>query len=175
MGSPTGITFYGPNSESQIKAMNANGFEVARFIVSGNRKNFSISRLTSPNTPPIPVCTATTSSLSGSTKMQVHGMELKLKDELEAKFETPQGIMRWKQASMFSSREMTLLNENKVVVARATTKDDVKMEVLVQGDELFFDCMLAGWVAFIYKTFRDRGITEASMEVVGALAGGGGA
>jgi hypothetical protein len=75
MGSPIVITFYGPKAESQIKVMNANGFEVARFMVSGNRKDFSISRLTSPNTPPVPICTATTSSLSGSTKIQVHGME----------------------------------------------------------------------------------------------------
>jgi hypothetical protein len=172
MGSPTVITFYGPNAESQIKAMNANGFEVARFMVSGNRKDFSISRLTSPNTPPVSICTATTSSLSASTKIQVHGMEFKLKEEFEIKLETPQGTMRWKQESIFSSREMKLLDGSGRVVARATTKDDVKMEILVQGDEIFLDSMLAGWVAFIYKMLKVREINKAGAEVVGALAGG---
>lgn len=67
---------------------------------------------------------------------------------------------------------MKLVDESGRVVARATTKDDVKIEILVQGDEIFLDSMLAGWVAFIYKMIKVREINKAGAEVVGALAGG---
>ena len=168
------ITFHGPTTESQIKAFNANGFEVARFMISGSRKEWSLSRLTTPNTPPVPIATATYGSMSGKTKIQVHGMELKLREELETILETPMGNMKWKPDSSFSSRQMTLKDENKVVVAKATTKDELRCEVLVQGDERFLDYMLAGYVALIFAVRKGREVNAAGFEVVGALAGAGG-
>lgn len=167
------ITFHGPDSDSQIKAFNSNGFEVARFMIQGSRKEWSLSRLTSPTTPPIPIATATYSSMSGKTKIQVHGMELRLREELETSLETPSGKMKWDWDSMFSSRQMTLKDRNKEIVARATTKDDVRFEVLVPGDERFLDSMLAGYVALIFAVRKGREYNKAGIEVAGALAGAG--
>jgi hypothetical protein len=168
------IIFHGPNTESQIKAYNANGFEVARFMISGSRKEWSLSRLTSPNTPPVPIATATYGSMSGKTKIQVHGVEMKLREEYETILETPMGKMKWKLDSSFSSRNMTLKDENKVVIAKATTKDELRCEILVPGDERFLDFMLAGYVALIFAVRKGREVNSAVFEGVGALAGAGG-
>lgn len=66
------------------------------------------------------------------------------------------------------------MNEGKSVVAGAQTKGDLRLEVYVQGDEQFFDCLLAGWVAFHGYLVRSRKVTGA-LEVVAQVAGGGGA
>lgn len=106
--------------------------------------------------------------------MQVHGAEMKLREETEMILETPMGKMKWKPESSFSSRHMSLKDENKVVLARATTKDEVKCEIVVPGDERFLDYVLAGYVALIFAVRKGREYNAAGLEVAGALAGAGG-
>jgi hypothetical protein len=68
------------------------------------------------------------------------------------------------------------LDPNKQVVAHADLKE-MKLSVLVPADEIFLDCLLAGWVAFVRAKkagAKDAKIAITGFKIIGALAGGGG-
>ena len=69
---------------------------------------------------------------------------------------------------------MELLDSGKQVVAQA----NLKLSVLVTGDEVTLDCLLVGWVALVKAkgaSAENAPRANAAVEIVNALAGGGGA
>ena len=115
---PPHTKFFGPDSTRQIVAHNANGFENAKFMISGDPKSFTLSRLTSPTTSPVEVCQGKHSTLTASTKITVQGStEIKFQDQLSTlTLDTPMlGKLTWKSDSTFSSRTLKLTTADKKV------------------------------------------------------------
>jgi hypothetical protein len=112
--------------------------------------------------------------------MNVHGQQVTYKSSssglalVEYALETPQGRFRWKGDS---SRARELVDANKQVIGVANLEVD-KFDVVVNGDEMFLDCLLAGWVVMTMakkQGAKDAKIALTGFKIIGALAGGGGA
>lgn len=177
MASPV-LTFFGPDNISQVKAIDGSGFEVARFsIESPERRSFNISRLVAPGSPPNPICSAHKSSLSGKTKMSVHGHEIELYEGLEGRQVTMPGLGKtlWKTDGL-SEKRFKVKDGNKQIIARVNIKE-LRMDVFIPGDEIVLDCLLASYIALVKAKNADAAAAEgisAGAELIGALAGGGG-
>ena len=112
--------------------------------------------------------------------MNVHGQQVTYKSSssglalVEYALETPQGRFRWKADS---SRERELVDDNKQVIGVANLEAG-RFDVLVNGDETFLDCLLAGWIVMTMakkQGAKDAKLAVTGLKIIGALAGGGGA
>lgn len=165
-------TFYAFDSGSKIRATNATGAELASFNVNGDKSSFTITRQL-PNAAPVQFCNADRSSMSGTTTMNVHGQQVTYRSSLEYVLEMPQGKFKWTGSS---SRERELVDSNRQIVGVANLEAS-KFDVLVNGDEMFLDCLLAGWTAFALgkkQDAKDAKVLTTGFKIIGALAGGGG-
>jgi hypothetical protein len=116
--------------------------------------------------------------------MSVHAQEIKYKSVSDSLaliayvLETPMGRFKWHTIS--TGKRMELMDSEKRVVAEADLKE-MKLSILVSGDEMFLDCLLAGWVALVRtKKANAKGSETAEVingvaEVIAAMGGGGGA
>lgn len=172
------LTFFGPDNISQVKAIDASGFEVARFSIdSPERKSYNISRLVAPGSPPTPVCSAHKSSLSGKTKMTVHGQDIELSEGLEGRQVTIPGLGKtlWKTDGL-SEKRVKIQDANKNIIARMNLKE-LRIDVYIPGDEMVLDCLLASYIALVKAKNADASAAEwvnAGASVIGAFGGGGG-
>jgi hypothetical protein len=174
------MTFFGPDATSKIKAVNPTGVEVADFTIdSTSNSDFAILRHISPTIAPVTICTGHKSSLVGSTKMNVHGQEVKFATTsgglaiLYYVLETTMlGKLTWKGSS--SGKLYELVDCERRMIAQADLAE-MRFTVFVPGDEVMFDCLLAGWVALVHTK---KGSAESSKhalmacKIIGHLAGG---
>jgi hypothetical protein len=143
--SPPRFTFIGPDSSSQVRALNASGIQVASFMVDGHLGFFTISRhgnSISSNTTP--VCTCHTSSLSGTRNIIIHGHSATLKLQTYFEMSTTNRPLKWRIEYGLDSA-WSWNDDDKNLVATGTKKDK-KLEVFVAGDELVFHCLMATWM-----------------------------
>ena len=115
--------------------------------------------------------------------MSVHGQEIKYKSISDSLsliayiLDTPIGRFKWHTVS--TDKRMELMDSEKRVVAEADLKE-MKLSVFVSGDEMFLDCLLAGWVALVRtKKANAKGsdtgdVINGVAEVISAMGGGGG-
>nr|POE88355.1 hypothetical protein CFP56_11584 [Quercus suber] len=185
------ISFIGPGPDRHITVINSSGQEVARFIADGSKKRFTISRLTAPGAPPVPICTASKSSWSDTTELRVHGAELKLEwssslgQDATVNAAGPLGKLKWSEDS-FGGSKYKLVDSSKTVIGRASIKDG-RFDVLVPGNEQTYDVLLSSWIAYLLHhkssalSSEDHGKDDgketkdalAAIKVINALSGFG--
>lgn len=144
-------------------------------MISGDKKSFTLSKLTSPNTPPDEICTSEHKSFSSTSQLKVRGgTTLDFSMAYSTELDTPMfGRLNWvaEKGSLTTSR-MKLVDAKKNVLATAnTTKDELEFVVLAQGDDHMVECLLSGWVALIFHLQSRRKVNGAGVQVISTLAG----
>lgn len=172
---PPCLTFHGPDDNKQFFARGSNGQQLAHFIITKD----AISRVWSPVMPPQQICTLHRSSLSGSTTLQLHGQQIKVKQSWEGlshghDVKTAAGTMKWRPGS---SGTEEFKDAQGIVLARGKMPGSLSgkvypLEVFVPGDEFLLDLILACWVAILNCQKAEGKEAEAAGEVVNALVGG---
>ena len=165
------LQFYGPDAQKNFTAIDMNGQLLAQFSVANNM----IWRM-SQNAQQI--CTFKRSSLSGTTTLQLHGQEIKVKQSWEGMrygkdIKTSTGTWKWRPGDN-SCEELT--DGRGVLVARGKlpgtlSKKTYPLEVFVSGDVFTLDLILATWVAVLDCQDAEGKEGEAIAEVVGAVLG----
>lgn len=165
------LHFYGPDSRNNFTAIGSNGQLLAHFSVANNM----IWRM-SQNAQQI--CTFKLSSLSGTTTLQFHGQEIKVKQSWEGMrygkdIKTSAGTWKWRPGSG-SCEELT--DGRGVLLARGKlpgtlSKKSYPLEVFVSGDVFTLDLIFATWVAMLDCHDAEGKEGEAVAEVVGAVLG----
>lgn len=177
---PPVLTFFGPDNTSQVKAINPNGFEVARFMIDGSsKKSFNISRLTSPTTAPVPICKCESkSSLSSKSSLVIHGHEGKISFTYESSLPvlevpSPMGAIKLETKRASSSEKCFIIKDgSKNDVAIGYMKES-KLEVVVPADEMMLDCILATWIYASKGNKESAEGVSAFFEAMNAFGGVG--
>ena len=172
---PPCLTFHGPDSNEQFFALGPNGQQLAHFSVTKK----AIARIWAPHIPPQEFCTFHRSSLSGTTTLQLHGQEIKVRQSWEGlsygrDVKTAAGTMKWRPGSSgteeFRDAQGILLARGKL--PGTLTKKVYPLEVFVPGDEFLLDLILACWVAILNCQKAEGKDAEAAGDIVSSLIGG---
>jgi hypothetical protein len=165
------LQFHGPDGQNKFTAIDPNGQLLAQFSVANNM----IWRM-SQNAQQI--CTFKRSSLSGTTTLQLHGQEIKVKQSWEGMrygkdIKTSMGTWKWRPGDG-SCEELT--DGHGVLLARGKlpgtlSKKTYPLEVFISGDVFTLDLILATWVAMLDCQDGEGKEGEAIAEVVGAVLG----
>jgi hypothetical protein len=165
------IHFYGPDAQHNFTAIDPSGRLLAQFSVANNM----IWRI-SQNAQQI--CAFKRSSLSGTTTLQLHGQEIKVKQSWEGMrygkdIKISTGTWKWRPGSG-SCEE--LKDGGGVLLARGKlpgtlSKKIYPLEVFVSGDVFTLDLILASWVAMLDCQDAEGKEGKAIAEVVGAVLG----
>jgi hypothetical protein len=170
---PLCLTFNGPDSSNHFRALSPNGQLLAHFAVSKD----SIWRISSQS--PQQICTSSRSSLSGTTTLNIHGQQIKMKQSWEGMqygkdVKTAGGTLKWRPGSggteEFRDAQGILLARGKM--PGMLSKRVYPLEVFVPGDEFLLDFILACWVAILDCQKAEGEEVEGVAEVVNALVGG---
>jgi hypothetical protein len=90
------LTFHGPNNQYQVHALTVDSQDVAQFVVPGNRSSYTVACLYGPDVQPEMICEVSRSSSgSGTTKMLVHGQEVKLVSSYELELRLPNAKLKF--------------------------------------------------------------------------------
>jgi hypothetical protein len=172
---PPCLTFHGPDSNNQFFALGLNGQQLAHFSVTKD----TIWRTLAPHMPPQQMCTFHRSSLSGTTTLQIHGQQIKVRQSWEGlsygrDVKTAAGTMKWRPGSggteEFKDAQGVLLARGKL--PGTLSKKIHPLEVFVPGDEFLLDLILACWVAILDCQKAETKEAESAGDVVSALIGG---
>lgn len=165
------LYFHGPDARNNFTAIDLNGQLLAQFSVANNM----IWRM-SQNAQQI--CTFKHSSLSGTTTLQFHGQEIKVKQSWEGMrygkdIKTSTGRWKWRSGDG-SCEELT--DGRGVLLARGKlpgtlSKKTYPLEVFISGDVFTLDLILATWVAMLDCQDAEEKEGGAIAEVVGAVLG----
>jgi hypothetical protein len=170
---PPHLTFNGPDSSNHFRALSPKNQLLAHFAVSKD----SIWRISSQ--PPQQICTFSRSSLSGTTTLNIHGQQIKMKQSWEGMqygkdVKTAAGTLKWRPGSggteEFRDAQGVILARGKM--PGMLSKRVYPLEVFVPGDEVLLDLILACWVAILDCQKAEGKEVEGVAEVVGALVGG---
>jgi hypothetical protein len=171
---PPCLTFHGPDSNNDFFAVNPNGQQLAHFSVTKD----TIWRTSVPHMPPQQMCTFHRSSLSGTTTLQIHGQQIKMKQSWEGMqygkdVKTAAGTLKWRPGSggteEFRDAQGILLSRGKM--PGTLSKKIYPLEVFVLGDEFLLDLILACWVGMLDCRKAEGKEAEGVAEVVNALIG----
>lgn len=169
------LTFHGPDSNTHFFALSPNGQQLAQFSITKN----AIWRILAPHMPPQQICTLHRSSLSGTTTLEIHGQQIKVRQSWEGlsygkDVKTAAGTMKWRPGSggteEFRDAQGILLARGKL--PGTLSKKVYPLEVFVPGDEFLLDLILACWVAILDCQKAEGKDAEAAGEIVNALVGG---
>jgi hypothetical protein len=172
---PPCLTFHGPDSNNHFLALSPSGQQLARFSVTKD----AIWRTLAPHMPPQQMCVFQRSSLSGTTTLQIHGQQIKMKQSWEGMqygkdVNTAAGTMKWRPGSggseEFRDAQGVLLARGKM--PGTLSKRIYPLEVFVAGDEFLLDLVLAYWVGMLDCQKAEGKEAESVAEVVNALVGG---
>jgi hypothetical protein len=165
------LRFYGPDAQNNFEAIDLNGQLLAQFSVANNM----IWRM-SQN--PQQICTFKRSSLSGTTTLQLHRQEIKVKQSWEGMrygkdIKTSTGTWKWRPGDG-SCEELT--DGRGVLLARGKlpgtlSKKTYSLEVFISGDVSMLDLIFATWVAMLDCQDTEEKEGEAIAGVVGAVLG----
>jgi len=166
------LQFYGPDAQNRFTAVDPRGQLLAQFSVANNM----IWRM-SHNAQQI--CTFRHSSLSGTTTLRLHGLEIKVKQSWEGlrygkDVKTSTGTWKWRPGSG-SCEELT--DERGILLARGKlpgtlSKKSYPLDVFVSADAFTLDLIFATWVAMLDCHDAEEKEAEAAGEVLNAVLGG---
>ena len=165
------LQFYGPDAQNRFTAIDLSGQPLAHFTVANNM----IWRMAQSAQQ---ICTFKRSSLSGTTALQLHGQEIKVKQSWEGMrygkdIKTSTGTWKWRPGSG-SCEELT--DGRGVLLARGKlpgtlSKKTYPLKVFLPGDAFTLDLILATWVAMLDCQNAEGKEAEAVAEAVGAIFG----
>jgi hypothetical protein len=171
---PPCLTFHGPDSNKHFFALSPNGQQLAHFSVTKD----AIWRTLAPHMPPQQMCTFHQSSLSGTTTLQIHDQQIKMKQSWEGMqygkdVKTAAGTLKWRPGSggteEFRDAQGVLLARGKMP---GTLSEKIyPLEVFVPGNEFVLDLILACWVGMLDCRKAEGKEAEGVAEVVNALVG----
>lgn len=138
-----------------ITALDAKSQQITSLNVQGGGKSFRLHR--NGNT----VATTSHNSITGTTKMTIHGQEVKMRQSWEGMrsgkdISTPVGKFAWRVGgSSFHSTEELIEKSTGATVAscRIPTlgKGDRKLKILIQRDDFVVDLAVASWIILLDK------------------------
>lgn len=166
---PPQFIFIGPDSKSQVTALDSHGTQVASFTVDGHKGVFTISRNDKSTSSSTVICTCETSHITGIKTMDIHGHSATLKSEAHFEVTTANGPLKWHIVYGLDSKK-SWHDENKNVVAKGSKKDK-RLEVFVAGDEMVLDCLLASWVPMLLEESPTTKGLVMSFKILGHLMG----
>jgi hypothetical protein len=125
------------------------------------------------------ICTFKHSSLSGTTTLQLHGLEIKVKQRRDGlrygkDVKILTGTWKWRPGSS-SCEELT--DERGNLLARGKLpgrlrKKSYPLDVFVSADAFTLDLMFATWVVMLDCQDAEEKEAEAAAEVVNAILSG---
>lgn len=165
------VKFHGPEPGNRFRAVGPTNDELACFCFV----NGTIFRL--PDTQQ-PICTMKRSSLSGTSTLQIHGQEVKIKQSWEGMqygkdIQSPVGKFKWRPGCGGFEE---LRDFEGSLVARGKLKGmlgrkNSPLEVYIYVDTFLLDLIFASWTVMLDLKGDEAKETEAVAEMFGALVG----
>ncbi|KAJ4298102.1 hypothetical protein N0V90_006001 [Kalmusia sp. IMI 367209] len=176
------LRFIGPDTRETMYLENAQGVRTPIFALNINKHtkpSLSVYRI-APNGHQQPFFTSSTSSMSGTSRINIHNREIKMEIsyegmQLRREFHGPMGKLGWYPAGMGSDQK--LKDRNGTVLAKFDTRIDSgsakepQLSILVQCDDYLTDLILATGLTVYMDAMKEKKQVSSAAEILGSVLG----